>query len=691
MASTITTTDGTAAPTRFNSQQQMDICHNGVRWACIVNDDDARLEFWHSEDGGANWAEDTSQRISGVTRAAGIDIGRRGDNEERLVVAWVDGSDGRVRANFGRFRANRQSFTWQGSFMGVSRPGKSGRHPVAKVFHTGSSWNAAFAWSHREGGKTSLWWTRALYRDSGGAHTLRTATQLHTRVSSVETWPTIAYRHLGDEHLPAASPDLYIAWAQGASGDTEPRQYLMRMTARGTVWDATHPRVMRESGVSSGGQTAACFTGQTFACARTPLDGGDGEDETLQLHLMDPGDTTREVIDVPELGKGRVINVGISWNSGNGDIYIVACGATDQTPAVIRFRWATRAFGAWDEVGAAGLVTDSLSLRPGSQGNAIEGIYSVVNGTDRDAEFETFETVNRLPQQATWTVGGGTADVAAGLTVGPWSHNDLDGDSQAQYTLERRVNGGSANYWNGVSWQSTLVNISSAADHVDLSSGWASDGDTVVFRVRTADDEGFGDWSPGLTYLGAAAVTVTITSPADEGSVTETPLIVQWDAAEQAAYLVELETADGSGTLYSSGKVSSAGLRTHEVVYDLEDGVGYDVEVTVWSDEGLASATVKHDFTASLVPPPVPLFATAAVPAEGAIDVTIDNDVPGGGEAAATENDLYHIETDLTETLIATGIDNDGTYRDHQVAHDTEVTYLIVARTATGAVRRSDA
>jgi hypothetical protein len=697
MATTITTTTGTTSPTRFNHQKHYDRCGNGVRWQLIHRPADNRLEFWYSIDLGATWTEYTPRRLSSIDSDAGASmvIGARSDGVERIGVTYTVGD--RVRVSLGAFGANRQTFTWQQSGLAVAGTVHGKMHPDLELLPIGDYWVMPVFWSYHAGTVSRLYWTRARWGQTGSA-SVNAPAKLHERVSSVSTRPTVAFRHLGDRSLVANPHDLYVAWAQGASGDPQPRQYLMRMTARGTTWDPQAIRVLRGNaegeyaGVYSG-STAACFTGQTVACVRAP-DGTDSSDPaSLQLHLMDPVDARREVVDVPALGKGNVVNVGVTWDTYNGDIYIVACGATDQTLARIKYTWATRVWGAWTAVNADGAVQDSLGLRQGSLGNRVDGTYAIVSGSNRAARHELVTTTNTPPFAATWLEDDGPRSTTASLAVGPWSHNDVDGDPQAQYTLERHVNDGATEYWNGVSWQTTLVNVSSAASSVTFSAGWATPGDVIDYRVRTSDGAAFGPWSDTWTITAATVVTVAIVSPGDESTVTVQPLTVVWSAAEQSAYLVELKTGDGVGLVYSSGQVGESGFRTHEIPMagpdgvELVNGAAYDVEVTVWSDAGLASATAKHDFTASLIPPPLPSYTWVGVSAEGAIDVTVNNGTPGGGEAAAVENDIYQTIAGV-ELFLATA-ETPTVFRDRRVPWETEITYRIVARTAAGATRES--
>jgi hypothetical protein len=547
-------------------------------------------------------------------------------------------------------------------------------------------------WSREISDKTRLMFGRMRYTDtSSGTRQSGGDVMLHQRVSTLHTHATIDVRHASDV-INEASPDLYLAWAQGATEDPTPRQYMMRMTpTSGDMWRATVLRVLRESGTGpdpgAASATSAVFTGFTFASVRGPR--GD-DDDTLQLHLMDPFDARREVIDIPELGKGDVINVGITYDPYNGDIFILANGSTDQLLGMITYQWPIRQFTAWADVTAEGVISDSLSMKAGTSGKKVEGVYGIIAGGDRTVRHEIFATVNTIPSQPTWLIGGGAKNRNASLEVGPWQHVDVDGDSQTAYTLERRVNGDTEEYWNGINWQAATVNITSAADSVTLSSGWASAGDTVEFRVRTSDGTGFGPWSAALVIIAASPVNPTILSPADEASVTVPELVVEWDVAEQSAYLVELKTGDGTGTLWSSEWVGLAAPRSIEVPVDLEDGATYDVEVTTQNLVGLTSSTVKHDISVSLTPPPKPLFTWTAIPDQGAIDVIINNGTAGGGEADADSNDIYQV-LDGVERAVAVNVEANGTFRDRDVAADVVIDYLIVARTAVGATKRSDA
>lgn len=686
MTTTITTTLGTTSPTRFGHQRKLDRCRNGVLWALIIIPQTNQLQFHWSANNGATWTEDTTRRIDDVNAAAGASmrIATRADGAERLGVVYI--RNNHVRVNLGRFRDNRQSFVWQDSNVIASTAGQSSfwNFPDLELVPLGGSWVMPVFWSRRIDDKAYLWWTRVKWPESGSGN-VNKARVLHERTATIQTRPSVAVRHLGDdEQVHTASPHLYVAWAHGAPGDPQPRQYLMRMTSRGTTWDKGTVRVLREAGVLPG-QTAAAYTGKAFAAVRAPYDDGEEDPATLQLHVMDPTDAVREAIDVPALEGGNIAALGVSWDNASGDIFIIASGTGDQNPKYIRYIWAPRQFdpAGWTTINADGANGDSISVKPGSRAKRIEIIYSVVNGVNRNARYELAATVNSLPTAATWVTATGAKDRTAQLIL-QWQHNDPDGDVQAAYTLQRRVNDEDLQYWNGATWQSSLVNITSATQQVTLAAGWAAtNGDVIAYRVRTSDAGGFGPWSPVLPILASTAVDPTITSPTTGANLTATPVVVTWEVDEQSAFRVRL--LEAGEPLTDSDWIGEPDTRAFEIPYELQNGQSLTIEVTTQNLAGFASQPQTVGVTVSLTPPPVPLHTETAVPDPGAIDVAIDNGTPGVGEDAADNNDLYRTGPDGIEQLIAVFLEADSTFRDYTVAHEVDYTYRVVARTAAGA------
>lgn len=690
MATTITTTTGGTPNTQFNNQRKLDRTRNGVLWAMITIPTTNELQFHFSTNNGASWAEDTTRRISSVDVDAGASmrIATRADGAERIGVVYV--RNDHVRVNLGNFRANRQSFTWQDSNVIATTAGSSSfwGYPDLELVPLGSWWVLAAFWSRHISGKAYLWWNRIRFRENGPGDAGR-ARIIHERVSTLHTRPSVAVRHLGDdENVYTAAPHLYVAWAQGGVGDPEPRQYMMRLTSRGTTWDQGIVRVLREAGVLDGSKTAAAYTGKAFVALRAPYNDGTEDPTTLQLQTMDPADAIREVIDVPDLGSGNIANVGVSWDSYSGDVYLLANGASNQSPKYIRYIWATRQFdSAWTTINADGANGNSFSIKPGSRANRIEMLYSIVSGANRAARYELAATTNTLPSTPTWVTVTGAKNRNASLLL-QWQHNDVDGDAQAAYTLERRVNGGAAEYWNGATWQASLVNVSSATQQVTLSSGWgAADGDLIDYRIRTSDGVGFGPYSATLTILASTIVDPTITFPTNGANLTATPVTVTWTVAEQSAFRIRfLETGN---EVYDSDWIGEPDTRAFEVPFDLQNGASYTIELTTQNLAGLDSNVQSVAVTVSLTPPPTPILTLVSVPSVGAIDVVIDNGTPGGGEDPADNNDIYRTGPDGVELLIAVFVEVDTTFRDFTVAHNVEYTYRDVARTTEGATASS--
>lgn len=684
MPSTIATFTGTNTPTGYNSQRRLDRCRNGVRWAMLLATTNSRLVFYFSTDNGATWTEDVSQRLENVhtTAGASMRIITRGDGEERLVCVYRDSGDDHIKTSFGIFARNRQSFNWHTEDKRVNSGGGTGinrGYPELDGYYQAPQWIVAYTWDRLDDGKAHFNFNRVRWQGSDSF--ALDDIELHSAVSSVHARGSLGIRHLGDdETVDQSAPDLYVGYnLASAGGFAGGRVYMRRMPASGQTWESGDPRRVQNAAGISGGRIASCYTGARFATAWVPENATD----TIMLGLMTPQDSVEPtVLEAPDLADGQITNLGVTWDNASSSVYIVASGATSDNLSYVIYDWSTREFGSWvNVVTSENLEADTLSVKPGSRGSQIECVYAIVSGSDRQVRYQLVAATN-VPPTVVWVTTSGAYNASAAL-VPTWDYSDADGDAQAQYTLRRYVNDSETpSYWNGTAWQATLVDISSAAESVSLSSGWATSGDTVRYQVRVSDGQVFSPWSDTLTVLAATVVTPTITALT---TITTPRVEVAWTVSQQSAYRVRLLDAAGTVVIHDSDWLPGASVRDYEVPVDLANGTSYTQAVRTQNNVGLSSAEVTDVFAASLTPPSTPTLVLHDNPAAGAIDVVVTN--PGAG-VAVVRNQIIREDLVGGDVIVPWGgsdIANNGTFVDRTVAHGGSYGYTVRAFTSVGA------
>lgn len=696
MANNITTNGSSAHPGLYSNQRRLDRTKNGVLWAMLSDRDNGRLEFHYSSNNGSTWNEDTSQRISGVDVGAGASfrIKTTAGKAERLGCIYRRASDNSMQVAFGLFtNSARTAFRWHSASPNEAARGvkwsTNHRRPDLEIHRENDRWIVPSVWGQLSGANKATVWmgnTRFIPGESSRSEPVN----VHDRNNmSTTPRPSVSLRHLSDDDTVFdASPDLYFAWSQGVDTDPTDRAYMMRLTRTGKVkWQVGQLRVLEENGTQSG-LTSSCFTGKRAAFAQVP---SNMTDEIL-LHLMQPTDSSRLTEQVPSLGLGEITSVSITWDNFKSDIYILAAGTTNQRPHYIVYDWGTRSFGSWVEMNTDVVESDTLVAKPGSRGSRIECVYAVVS-TSTTFRYQLVATTNVTPDATTWNTASGAHDIGSALLL-DWNHNDVDQDAQSQYRLRRSINGGSNTYWNGSTWQSTSVDVSSATTSANQVAGWNGvvDGDVVEYVVRTNDGQGFGPYGPPLAVIASVPVNPTITAP-PAGTFNSATVIVTWTVAEQTAFRARLLLTSDSSVQHDSGWVGDDDERDYEIPFLLVDGTNYTVQLQTQNQEGLASAVQTVLITASLTPPPLPTMVFTPIPSDGAITIDISNGTPGVGETDADRNSLWRRDDDdpdLTEKLVSNqGIAVNGSFTDRSIASDRNYSYKTTAYTAENATRES--
>ena len=316
---------------------------------------------------------------------------------------------------------------------------------------------------------------------------------------------------------------------------------------------------------------------------------------------------------------------------------------------------------------------------------------SLPTGTGYDTAYSG--TLNAAPTAPTWDAPADNSynDIASSLVL-DWTFNDPDGDSQSAYALSKSVDGGALSYWNaGTSaWVGAEVENPTATTSVTLASSWASDGESIEYKVKTLDAAGAaGPYGSGLTVNAAAATPPTITAPADSAVLAGSSADVSWTVAAQTAYQVRvLSSVDAE--LYSTGKVAGA-VTEVTLGYVFTDGqTGLKIELTTWNASDVPGVDTNTGISVSFTPPATPVL-TVTANAAGYISVAIADPSPTGSQPTVETHDIFvrvaaggrqSGERTVNDDgiRISTGtVATNGTYLDYAAASGTDFEYRTLA------------
>ena len=274
--------------------------------------------------------------------------------------------------------------------------------------------------------------------------------------------------------------------------------------------------------------------------------------------------------------------------------------------------------------------------------------------------------LNLAPTQPTWVSPptGTVADVGAALTL-DWDFADPDiGDTQSAYTLRRRV-GTTTDYRTSTGWDTTesaATKLTSATSAHTLAVAWAAATDADhYYAVKTWDAEDLGPspWSAETRVQPDTPPTVTVTAPTNNATVVAT-VDVTWTATSQSAYQLRALADDAQNqpdpdtVLLTTGKVIDDAARTASLTFT-ENDIDAHVELTVWSQKGLAAAEITRRVLVRFATPPTPTVTAAADTTEPAIKVDVSWTAPVGTEPAVTRVDIWRRQVGDTDDGIRVG------------------------------------
>ena len=202
--------------------------------------------------------------------------------------------------------------------------------------------------------------------------------------------------------------------------------------------------------------------------------------------------------------------------------------------------------------------------------------------------------------------------------------------------------GTSTAYGKSWSWSATASSLAAA-------------GSTVTCEVTATNSDGTS--SPARVTFGVyAQPNVTLTSPADQSTMSGYPLVVAWSVTDPtgvAAQRVRVRTADTQSTIYDSGGTLLPSDRTTSLYLpnlpSLENGHDYVVELDVTDGVGLTSTEAAQVRVSWTKPASPTLDLITPDPTDGTVSIVLDA-LPTGCSATivrVTGSERVTLYTDL--------------------------------------------
>jgi hypothetical protein len=262
---------------------------------------------------------------------------------------------------------------------------------------------------------------------------------------------------------------------------------------------------------------------------------------------------------------------------------------------------------------------------------------------------------------------GGIAKDRGSVIRLSWQHNDANGDPQAKFDLQWRLQG--AQTWNTVTQVTTN-------QYWDAPANTFSRG-TIEWQVRTYDQAGLSSpYSDIQTFFaGDKPENPTITDPVNGATVPVANPVVQWSSVGQVAYHVKL--LDNNNNLLWEIQATS-GNKAQTIQYNLANNTDYKIQLAIKNADNLWSDFVTVNIHVSYTPPAVPVATTAK--GEGTITIMIDNTTPTGTQPNVSYNEVYRRKQGETTWMrIATNIPADASFVDYTPASGQVYQYFVRA------------
>ena len=268
-----------------------------------------------------------------------------------------------------------------------------------------------------------------------------------------------------------------------------------------------------------------------------------------------------------------------------------------------------------------------------------------------------------------------------------WTHNPIDGSSQAAYTLRYRRS--------DVSSWTTVTGTTAQSRSISLTRGYE-----YIWQVKTkgaattggTDDDGYGEWSGTQTFSVLQPPSVTVTEPSD--TVIGMPITYELSYLDNAGVFASgtISILLSGTVLYSeslpatSTTVGTASPITGQITTDEfipSSGNTYTIQVDVRSSDTLTGTT-----TASMV-------VSMGEPQHGTLELT--NDAETGyvslnvgwdtstGVVDAQYATLYRVSSE-GRVLVADNLSNGAGVLDKYAPLNTDYTYEVVTHAASTAI-----
>jgi hypothetical protein len=513
--------------------------------------------------------------------------------------------------------------------------------------------------------------------------------------NNTPTYPSIDFHHTGD-HLTVkdSAPHLFVTWSATETGTGDGIRFRKAAYSGGVwTWGADQDIITTEYAYSS--YLSATFDGTRFVGTYVPS----GATSTIKMFERDVGDTATIWRTPTALSDGVI--TGLSVTTEGETVFLYAVGTTSDDLSVIEYDRATDTWDAtWTVADTTTVVAGTLSTKRGTGSGALPtghvALYLAGAGSPYDIEY-LFTGTNEPPIAPLWLspTDGDAADVAEILTL-DWQFQDPQpADTQSAYTVRKREGAAAYEYWNGSTWDSSesgSTKITSTDTQLALAASWGADGDDDHFyscKTWDAADAGPSSWSTELQIVPSGQDNPTITTIT---TVTTTTYEVLWTVSSQTKFRLRVY-GDDSGIdyddlYYDSGEIIS-GIASHITPFPT-DGVTRWVSLYTWNDEGLLSDEDTEDATVSFTGPMQPTLVVAVYQAihpetltlgDAALEVTITNPTPTGGEPPVTHNDVYRRVVGDTDNGIRVGteIATNTEFIDWAVASGIDYEYLVRA------------
>lgn len=258
------------------------------------------------------------------------------------------------------------------------------------------------------------------------------------------------------------------------------------------------------------------------------------------------------------------------------------------------------------------------------------------------------------------------------VTIG-WTPNHPDGSAQESAQVKVAYPNGTSTTYSvtATSWTSSALTANG----------------TYFVQVRTKGlDPDWGAWSDSITWGVYNLPSVAIQTPAVDGSeVTELPYSITWQVTDPTGVSAQrIIVSDGSELLNVQPSPDSRSFSITASNAALENGGSYTITLRVMGGSGLIT-TQTRTFTVAWTPPAEPSLSIGN--GEGTVSIQVSY---GDGTPATESVDLFRINPDGSQWLIASDMADGDTAQDPLPPLGVDYTYRAVASAVSGATSSAE-